>query len=112
MVTAPKLSVGVKQVMLYVPDKGTTVKLTWGGLLRMLTVLMFTQPKPSITVMVVMPIGKFVATKEFPERLPGIGFHTMEIGTDADPAVVSTTEETELLQPACVTEVLIIAPEG
>ena len=90
--------------MLYEPDKAVTVNTIGGGAPCILTVFVMVQPKPSTIVIVVIPMGRFVATSEFPEILPGVGLHVIEMGTEAEPVAVKDTEETLLLQPACVTD--------
>jgi hypothetical protein len=102
---------GSKHVKLKLPDKGTIVKAMGGGTPCMLIVFVVTQPSPSTTVIVVIPIGRLVAMSEFPETLPGVGLQVIDIGTDAEPAVVSVTEETGLEQPDWVIEALTMALE-
>ena len=101
---APKLREGSKQVILYEPDNAVIVKEIGGGGPCILTVFVIGQPKPSIIVIVVIPIGRFVATRELPEIPPGAGLHVIEMGTEAEPVAVKETEETLPLQPACVTD--------
>lgn len=68
----------------------------------MLMVTVFLQPTTSTTSTVATPGGKPVAMSEFPEIDPGVGLQLTDAGTDAEPAVVSETTASELVQLTCV----------
>ena len=90
---------GYVQVMLLDPVRFCNVKVTGGGVGKMLSVAVALQPSGSVMVIVVMPTGSPVACNEFAESEAGIGLHVMTGLTDADPAAVTDAAESVLVHP-------------